>query len=278
MKMLGVGSTTIKRWADENRLLTVRTAGGHRRFSRADVESFLRQQESTNRRFALTDRWVQMLIDNGDARRLQDEIAGLHDQLGDWFSTAEFLGGVAEQIGGRWAAGDCSVVEEHIASGRLELALAGVSNSSRVANGAPTCLLATLSGEFHSLGLSLARLCLRSAGFDVVWIGVNTPLDELLQYIKTSEQSALGLSASRWLTDGVSLASAYRAVAAACRDQGVELMLGGGGAWPDVIEYGYRCHSFTDLRSLAERIRSGLLSDGENHLGNSQTTRQKAMT
>lgn len=37
--LLGVGTTTIKRWADEDVLVCVKTAGGHRRFRRSDLEA-----------------------------------------------------------------------------------------------------------------------------------------------------------------------------------------------------------------------------------------------
>jgi excisionase family DNA binding protein len=41
MDILGVGATTIKRWADEGRLPHIRTLGGHRRFNRSVVESLV---------------------------------------------------------------------------------------------------------------------------------------------------------------------------------------------------------------------------------------------
>ncbi len=41
--LLGVGTTSIKRWADEGTLPCVRTAGGHRRFRRVDVLSLIRR-------------------------------------------------------------------------------------------------------------------------------------------------------------------------------------------------------------------------------------------
>ena len=40
-ELLGVGTTSIKRWADDGTLECVRTAGGHRRFPRAAVLRFL---------------------------------------------------------------------------------------------------------------------------------------------------------------------------------------------------------------------------------------------
>ena len=38
--VLGVGTTSIKRWAEEGSLHCIKTAGGHRRFLRADVLAF----------------------------------------------------------------------------------------------------------------------------------------------------------------------------------------------------------------------------------------------
>ena len=39
--LAGVAATTLKRWADAGVLAHVKTAGGHRRFLRADLERFL---------------------------------------------------------------------------------------------------------------------------------------------------------------------------------------------------------------------------------------------
>ena len=39
-QLLGVGTTSIKRWAEEGGLRCIKTAGGHRRFLRADVLAF----------------------------------------------------------------------------------------------------------------------------------------------------------------------------------------------------------------------------------------------
>jgi cobalamin-dependent methionine synthase I len=111
--------------------------------------------------------------------------------------------------------------------------------------------LATLDGERHALELSLAQLCLRSAGLEVLWVGVDTPLDALVAYIRDAEPRLIGLSASKFSTDdhGV-LGKSYRTIAAVCRARGIAVILGGTGAWPEVIDYGYRCVSFADLRRV----------------------------
>ncbi len=49
MQMLGVGSTTVKRWADEGALPSSRTVGGHRRFREDDVKRLLERLHGTNK-------------------------------------------------------------------------------------------------------------------------------------------------------------------------------------------------------------------------------------
>ena len=40
-RMFGVQSQTLARWTDEGRLECIRTAGGHRRYRRTDLETLL---------------------------------------------------------------------------------------------------------------------------------------------------------------------------------------------------------------------------------------------
>ena len=49
MEMLGVGSTTVKRWADEGALPSSRTVGGHRRFRENDVQRLLERLHGRNK-------------------------------------------------------------------------------------------------------------------------------------------------------------------------------------------------------------------------------------
>ena len=46
--LLGVGTTSIKRWADDGTLACVRTAGGHRRFLRGDVLRLLQDGQGSD--------------------------------------------------------------------------------------------------------------------------------------------------------------------------------------------------------------------------------------
>lgn len=46
-RALGVSPTSIKRWADDGRLPAHRTAGGHRRYLRSDVERLLKEEQQS---------------------------------------------------------------------------------------------------------------------------------------------------------------------------------------------------------------------------------------
>ena len=255
MGILGVGPTTIKRWADEGTLKCNRTAGGHRRFLRTAIENF-----QGNGFEAAADRlearqWTEWLA-NEDLGCIKRRVEDLVAESGDWFATADFLGAVSEEIGAVWAAGEFSVLDEHFASARLLHAVAAVSGTFDVPKEAPACLLTTIYGERHGLALALAQLCLRSRRIDAVIPGINIPTAELVKHILSGDKDLkiVGLSASSWSSDPVSLASAYRDIASACEQQGVEVLLGGEGAWPEPIDYGFRCHTFKDL----ERVLASL--------------------
>ena len=255
MRILGVGSTTIKRWANEKKLPFVRTLGGHRRYLLTDVESLLQSQSGGMPQDLLdVDDWIKLLVGKTDVTVVRETLNRLHNHYGNWFQATDFLGGLLEQIGLRWAAGDVSIVEEHIASSLLDHAMLAIAANIRIPDSAPVGLLATLTGERHTLGLSLTQLCLKSRGLQPLWVGADTPVDELVSEINLTKPALVALSASRWSTDAGSLAKGYRDIVMACQAQGTVLILGGQGVWPENDDYGHRCHTFEDLRMELERL------------------------
>ena len=60
-QMLGVSATTIKRWANERKMPSMRTAGGHRRFKRSDIQRILGGQVTMSDSPALKEHWLDWL-------------------------------------------------------------------------------------------------------------------------------------------------------------------------------------------------------------------------
>ena len=249
-RLLGVAPTTLRRWADEGKLVCRRTAGGHRRFLRSSIEAFQRIGFEVPLATPEQREWVAFLQGN-DVHRVRQRLNKLYAQSEDWFAVADFLGSVSVTIGELWAEGELSVIEEHIASSRLYHAVSALSCEFDVPRGAPVGFLTIIAEEHHALALSLVQVCMRSVNIDALIPGTNMPVTDLLQHIRTNGLgvSIIALSASRWSSDPVSLYRSYDEIAAVCRDQDIDLIVGGEGQWPDDVDYGYRCRSFEELQS-----------------------------
>ena len=81
-RLLGVNETTLRRWADEGRVRTFRTPGGHRRFAEADVRGVLRANDDhTDEAGSLSEAAIP-----GIRRRLQTPraaAASWNQEMGD---------------------------------------------------------------------------------------------------------------------------------------------------------------------------------------------------
>ena len=100
-RMLGVAPTTLRRWADEGKLVCQRTAGGHRRFLRSSIESFQRIGIEPSVDAAELREWVAFL-QNNDVHHVRQRLNKLYAQSEDWFAVADFLGSVSVEVGELW--------------------------------------------------------------------------------------------------------------------------------------------------------------------------------
>lgn len=250
--MIGVGTTSVKRWADTGLLECVRTAGGHRRFTRDSLDRFIRIQSHEDPALDEVDRWIDTLLSE-----MSHELALVRarGRLGSWCRVAEDLDPVLVELGRRWAGGQLSIAEEHIASERLSRSLARIVESIPLPPNPTTCLLACVESEGHVLGLSLAELCLRELGWASIWLGPRTPTEAILERVQLDDRIRLvGLSASEACLDPGLLRRIDASVGSVCRDRSVALMLGGRGPWPDVPRYGTRVGGFHDFEALQKQL------------------------
>jgi len=111
------------------------------------------------------------------------------------------------EIGDLWYQGKITVQQEHFASNlavrRLETLIAASPNPNRN----QTILLACPAGEWHTFPALTLNLFLRRKGFNVVYLGANTPLDQLEQTAAAVNPSAVVLAAQQ-LTSAASVKAA----------------------------------------------------------------------
>jgi excisionase family DNA binding protein len=253
-QLLEVGPSTVKRWADDGLLPCVRTAGGHRRFRRDAIERFLAERRGVDE--GLVDAWLDVLLGDADLHRVGALLLAARAEHGTWWRVADAVGPVIEELGQRWTEERITVLQEHVASERLARGLASCSQNLAVEPEAPRCLLLAADGDEHTLGLSLAEVCLREAGWACRWAGRRTPGDEVEEVVRRGQVQMVALSASTASKDRKKLSRQYRGLVEAARPQGVVLVLGGSGAWPEDPSYGHRLRSFRELSSLLSRLSS----------------------
>jgi len=247
-KLAGVGATAIKRWADSGLLPCVKTVGGHRRFRRSDVERLVRRADDWQD-------WLDLLVRGTDVHVVHARLLEERGRRGAWHEVADALGGLLTEIGRRWQAGELSVLEEHLASGRLQRALAAVSDTLPVSPLAPRALLATAEGDEHTVGISLAELTLREAGWQTESAGSRTPVGEIVERLGRGGVRMVALSASVSSADEARLKAEVDALAGVCRSNGVELVMGGQGAWPSHPSHGVRFATLGEFFHHARQLR-----------------------
>ena len=242
-RALGVGVSAVKRWADAGLLACVKTGGGHRRFRLSDVQRF--QRNAGDSADAWSD-WIEALVHRGDVNATLALMFGERAARGSWHAVAEHLGHLLAIIGDRWARGELTVAQEHLASASVQRALAVISETFPLPRGARRCVLAAAEGDEHTLGLSLAELCLREHGWRVEWLGSPTRTIDLIERIKAGADM-VALSASALMRERRALRAQVRSVGQACQRAGIPLVLGGSGRWPDPPAFGVRLERWADF-------------------------------
>lgn len=245
-QLAGVGPSSVKRWADQGLLRCVKTAGGHRRFERGELERFLRSHVTAKESAAAP--WLRTML-HGDALGVEALLLQERSRAGAWCHVADGVGPVLTELGARWERGTVTVADEHIAATHLQRALARISEGLPVSPDAPVCVLAAAEGDEHTLGLSLAELTLREAGFATLWVGAPTPTQELLKVIQRRGVARVCLSASTLSRPVAALRRQAATLAQACAARKLDLVLGGEGAWPEPPPYGVRLRTFDALRA-----------------------------
>lgn len=241
-ELLGVGLSSVKRWADDGTLPCVRTPGGHRRFWRSAVEAL---RDRTPPVEPAPD-WHGALLGPAEEAVLRLVVAE-RQRAGSWAVAGETIAEVLAELGRRWARGDITVVQEHIASERVSRALTRCAEAVAPPPGAPVAVLASAEGEEHTLGLAIAELVLRERGLATRWVGRATPVRFLCDHVEAGGVAVVVVSASACSADAGLLADQAQRLGEACRRAGARLLLGGRGAWPDPPPFGERLFSFAGL-------------------------------
>jgi MerR family transcriptional regulator, light-induced transcriptional regulator len=247
---VGVTVSTLKRWADDGRVPCVKTGGGHRRFRGADIEQLLEEMaERSGESRSRDEEWLGLLL-HADTHPLMAGLFSARARLGAWYRVGEELARALQLLGRRWVQGELGILDEHLASERLHRALGQIVSGIPLGPETPVCLLTTPPGEEHTLGLSIAELCLRESGWRSLWAGGAVPAEDVSRRLRDLPVAMVAAAASPSSVPPRRLGRWAAEVAVACRRQSIPLVLGGGGEWPARLEGTLRVETFAALHDL----------------------------
>ncbi len=103
-----------------------------------------------------------------------------------------------ERIGTGWETGELTVTQEHFATECLSSFLTSKWRQLNNRKSEWTVLMGTLPGETHNLGLLMSTVVASLSHAKVIYLGLDTPLEGLIETANIHEPELLCLSIS-WL-------------------------------------------------------------------------------
>jgi methanogenic corrinoid protein MtbC1 len=240
----GVPADTIRKWEQRYGVLRPeRTPGGQRRYSELDVArvEWLKARLAEGYRIGeaasllgfggavpTTAQELRKSIVEATRANDVDALTQLVNQslalhpLEDAFVTV--LGPALVEIGELWEAGDVTVAQEHLASGTIRASVQRLLADAR-AGIRGVAVLACAPEERHEIGLLMLGVLLRAHGWQVAYLGADTPTDDAAKLAQRLDASLLCFSAS----NGERAAALQRELRKTDVPSGARVVVGGRG-------------------------------------------------
>ncbi len=163
-----------------------------------------------------------------------------------------------EAIGELWRDGSLRIVHEHLASAVVRTMLDDLSTNTELTALAPKIVVTTLTGQLHEIGALIAASTAASGGWNVVYLGVNLPAEEIAAAVQQHGAKAVALSLVHPADDPRVPDELLKLRRYLSRD--IEILIGGRGShgYKAVLENigAVHLHDLTDLRNYLETLRS----------------------
>jgi MerR family transcriptional regulator, light-induced transcriptional regulator len=220
-RRLGVSDHVLRAWESRYGLLQpVRSAGGFRLYSESDARRVRQMQAHLARGLSAAEAARAVLGEDGRVRSgpvssTASELAGalrtaldafdepaaqaVLDRLVSDLSVTTVLREVVlpflAELGQRWERGTATVAQEHFASNLIWGRLAGLARGWGNGHG-PHAVLACPPGEHHDLALMVFGIALHHSGWRIDYLGINTPIAELIWTVDARHPDVVVLAAT----------------------------------------------------------------------------------
>ncbi|MDC0920363.1 MerR family transcriptional regulator [Candidatus Thioglobus sp.] len=136
------------------------------------------------------------ILQTSDANALEEALSKVYQQQDMQTFITQTITPLLQTVGERWAKGQLQIFEEKMLSEVLTRFLNNKISSSQKISTKPCVLLATLPGEEHTLGLLMLSALLSDRGFNVINLGGEVPMDQIILAVDRLNVDILGITFS----------------------------------------------------------------------------------
>lgn len=275
--LLKVNESTIKRWSDTGELACAKTRGGHRRFAVATVLEFIRKNNLSPSISidGLPNEDLQAHIVAGNIQKLAPELKRemlrgdvkailrilriayvARPRLLELFS--ELLFPPLVEIGEEWHDKKLTVDQEHLASNALKEALAQFhAELPHKPSNNLTAICSCPEGEWHDTAIRCVCYFLATEGWNVLFLGQSSPVDSLVNAIKSQKPNLVALSIVAPQHERALINAVNDSIYPAAHRVKARLALGGPGLasrWADKVKADYLCNTIDESAIFANPV------------------------
>jgi DNA-binding transcriptional MerR regulator len=219
--LTAVNAITLRAWERRHGLLEpIRQPSGHRLYTQAHIDLITRVVGLLDRGMRIGQVKAQLEVENANSKEhavvndiwrrsidrmiaaiIQFNEDGLEEVYGEALSlypidvvTEKLLMPLLKELGRRWEEDEGSIAEEHFFGFYIRNKLGARFHHRVKAKYGSKLLLACLPGDRHETGLLLFALAANAAGYQIIILGADMPLEELPVAVQKAGCSAIILS------------------------------------------------------------------------------------
>ena len=158
-----------------------------------NIKSLEENRSSSNE--LLIERWVKAIHEFDDDSLLQS----FHDQWnkhGPLLFIIDYIVPLIGRVGAGWESGELTIPHEHFATECIDSFLTSKWRQLNSRKDGWKILMATLPGETHNLGLLMCAVVASLSGAKIIYLGVDTPLKDIISTANKFKPKVLCLSIS----------------------------------------------------------------------------------
>ena len=224
-EITGVNSVTLRAWERRYGLINPsRTPKGHRLYSQQDIQLIQDVLDRLSQGMSISQIARDILdktsLDDGErsdvwgqycqhmikavSRFDEHALEAVYNDAMALYPvdvvTTRLIMPLLEQLGNRWQKKSGSIAEEHFFSVYLRNKLGARFHHQNLRNSGPKLIMACLPGEHHEFGILLFALTAHSKGYQVILLGADLPVTELIQVAQRTDSQGVVLAGSASLS------------------------------------------------------------------------------